>query len=87
MTRYLRIAFLAASLFVVPVSESVTAQTGASPGTSDTGATTGQTSNYNDNDSNWGYAGLLGLLGLAGLMRRRDTTTTDQRYNQPAATR
>lgn len=85
MTKYLRISILAASLFVVPFSESVAAQTGASSGTSGAGYSTGQTSNYNDNNSNWGYAGLLGLLGLAGLMKRRETTE-DQRYNQSAST-
>lgn len=68
-------SILAASLTVMPLSLSASAQTNTPPNTTteDTSRPTIDTTPFqetNDGNNNWGWLGLVGLLGLLNLLRK-----------------
>jgi MYXO-CTERM domain-containing protein len=79
-----RIRLIAAVCLAIALSP-VAARAQISPGTSPATTTSATTTDDRSEHHDYGWAGLLGLLGLAGLMRKRDDTRRDVRYDTTAS--
>jgi MYXO-CTERM domain-containing protein len=84
MNKFIRAWVLALSFIALPLTLSVSAQTGTDRG--GTGNTTPAQTTRDDRDTDWGWIGLLGLAGLAGLLRRREDPVRS-RANEPMTSR
>ena len=75
LTKWTRSAALGGSLFLLPLTASVAAQTGTA--NDNTTRTTVRTENRRDNDHDYGWLGLAGLAGLLGLIPKKRTVVHD----------